>query len=235
MVRRIALLLACLFVDPSHAQTLLRWFGPSTGILVGTANNPETRAALSTDFAAVSVPTFSGSITSGHCVQWLSSSNVGDAGAACSTSAAGSTNNIQINAGSGVFGAIANGTTGQVLNAGSPPSWGSLSALALPAFTGDCTSTAGTSALTCGFKPLSGTTGSIGGGALTAGTCATGTATVTGVTTSMAIEATPAATPGPGFYESPPYVSGTNTVTVSICAAVAGTPTATTYNVRAIP
>jgi hypothetical protein len=85
------------------------------------------------------------------------------------------------------------------------------------------------------LKPvLTGTTGSIGGGALTAGTCATGTATVTGATTSMAITATPAATPGAGFYESPPYVSSSNTVTVSICAAVAGTPTATTYNVRVL-
>ncbi len=84
-------------------------------------------------------------------------------------------------------------------------------------------------------KVLAGTTGSIGGGALLAGACATGTATVTGATTAMAITATPVTTPGPGFYESPPYVSGTNTVTVSICAAVAGTPTASAYNVRAQP
>lgn len=85
------------------------------------------------------------------------------------------------------------------------------------------------------IKPvLTGTTGSIGGSSLAAGACSTGTATVTGVTSSMAIIATPAATPGAAFYQSPPYVSATNTVTVSICAAVAGTPTATTYAVRAL-
>lgn len=81
---------------------------------------------------------------------------------------------------------------------------------------------------------LTGTTGSIGGGALTSGTCATGTATVTGATNAMSITATPATTPGAAFYQSPPYVSSSNTVTVSICAVVAGTPTATTYNVRVL-
>jgi hypothetical protein len=31
-----------------------------------------------------------------------------------------------------------------------------------------------------------------------------------------------------------PYVSAAGTVTVKVCAAVAGTPTASTYNVRVI-
>ena len=81
---------------------------------------------------------------------------------------------------------------------------------------------------------LSGTTGSVGGGLLTAGTCASGTATVTGATTSMSVTLPqPATYPGDGF-EIYGYVSAANTVTVKVCAIVALTPTATTYNVRVI-
>jgi hypothetical protein len=38
--------------------------------------------------------------------------------------------------------------------------------------------------------------------------------------------------PGAGFTWSQPYLSATDTVTVQVCAAVAGTPTASIYNVR---
>lgn len=80
---------------------------------------------------------------------------------------------------------------------------------------------------------LKGSTGSIGGGALTAGACTSGTATVAGATTSMAIATAPAAYPGDGaWWEA--YVSGTNTVTVKVCVAVAATPAATTYTVRVL-
>ncbi|WP_124825398.1 MULTISPECIES: hypothetical protein [unclassified Burkholderia] len=81
---------------------------------------------------------------------------------------------------------------------------------------------------------LVGTTGSIGGSALAAGACATGTATVSGATTGMAIVATPVTYPGAGFDWQRSYVSSANTVTVQVCADVAGTPTATTYNVRVL-
>ena len=78
---------------------------------------------------------------------------------------------------------------------------------------------------------LKGTSASIGGSALTAGHCSSGTVTVTGVTTSMAIDTTPAAYPGDGVYWLA-YVSGTNTITVKVCAAASVTPTATTYTLR---
>ncbi|HXI39904.1 MAG TPA: hypothetical protein VNH83_07995, partial [Bryobacteraceae bacterium] len=81
--------------------------------------------------------------------------------------------------------------------------------------------------------PLSGTTGSIGGGLLTVGTCASGTASVTGATTSMAVSASPVTYPGDGNYWVA-YVSSSNTVTVKVCATATLTPTASNYNVRVI-
>lgn len=82
---------------------------------------------------------------------------------------------------------------------------------------------------------LSGTTGSIGGSLLAAGACSTGTVSITGVTTSMVVDASPAAGtyPGAGNYWQA-YVLTNGTVTVAICAASAGTPVATTYNVRVL-
>lgn len=80
---------------------------------------------------------------------------------------------------------------------------------------------------------LGGTTGSIGGGALLAGACTSGTVSVTGATTSMVAVANPNTYPGDGS-EWEAYVSSSNTVTVKVCAIVALTPTASTYNVRVI-
>jgi hypothetical protein len=82
--------------------------------------------------------------------------------------------------------------------------------------------------------PLTGTTGSIGGSSLTAGTCATGAVTISGATTGMVAVATPSTYPGDGMAWRP-YVSAANTITVKVCAEVAGTPAASTYNVRVIP
>ena len=82
--------------------------------------------------------------------------------------------------------------------------------------------------------PLAGTTGSIGGSALALGACTSGTVNVTGATTSMAVVASPATYPGDGMVWRP-YVSAAGVVTVKVCASVAGTPTASTYNVRVIP
>ena len=80
-----------------------------------------------------------------------------------------------------------------------------------------------------------GTTGSIGGSALTAGQEATGTASIPTATTSMTCDASPAAgcTAGAGFVQKC-RVSAAGTATVSVVAVVAGTPTACLYNVRAI-
>lgn len=80
---------------------------------------------------------------------------------------------------------------------------------------------------------LTGTTGSIGGSLLAAGACSSGTVSITGAVAGMAIDATPNTYPGDGTYMAPPTVSS-GVVTVRICAAVAGTPTASTYNVRVL-
>lgn len=77
------------------------------------------------------------------------------------------------------------------------------------------------------------TTASLGGSALVAGACTTGTVTVTGATVGMDAHATPSTYPGDGS-EWAAYVSAANTVTVKICAIVALTPTASVYNVRVI-
>lgn len=83
--------------------------------------------------------------------------------------------------------------------------------------------------------PLSATSASIGGSAVGAGACASGTVSVTGATTSMAVKATPAADPGASFIPWA-FVSSANTVTVRVCnfTSTSATPTATTYNVRVI-
>lgn len=80
---------------------------------------------------------------------------------------------------------------------------------------------------------LAGTTASVGGSALSAGACASTTLAVTGATTGMAAVASPVTDPGDGFYVRA-YVSSAGNVTVKVCAAAAGTPTASTYNVRVI-
>jgi Pectate lyase superfamily protein len=92
----------------------------------------------------------------------------------------------------------------------------------------------GTIALTTQL-PLSGTTSSIGGSALAAGVCTTGTATVSGLSTAMAAVASPVADPGTGFTWNA-WVSSTTTITVRVCniSGASATPTAETYNVRAI-
>jgi len=79
----------------------------------------------------------------------------------------------------------------------------------------------------------SATSASIGGGALSAGACASTATTVTGAASGMAVVATPTTYPGDGNYWVS-YVSASNTVTTKICAAVAGTPTASTYNIRVL-
>jgi hypothetical protein len=77
------------------------------------------------------------------------------------------------------------------------------------------------------------TTTSLGGSALVAGACSAVTVAVTGLTTSMDVHATPQTYPGDGnWWEA--YASAAGTATVKVCASVAGTPTASLYNVRVI-
>lgn len=80
---------------------------------------------------------------------------------------------------------------------------------------------------------LAGTTGSIGGGALTVGTCTSGTVAVANSTTAMAVAASPVSYPGDGIYWVG-YVSAAGTVTVKVCATASITPTASAYNVRVL-
>lgn len=79
---------------------------------------------------------------------------------------------------------------------------------------------------------ISGTTGSIGGGALTAGTCASGTATIAGGTAGHAAIASES--DGSfigGAYSVRAVTTSATVVTVQVCALIAGTPAAKTYNV----
>lgn len=92
-------------------------------------------------------------------------------------------------------------------------------------------SQSGTCVVNGSLSFLEGTSASIGGGALLAGACDTDAFTVTGATVGMVVAATPETYPGDGnFWWG--YVSMADEVTVGICAAVAGTPTASIYNVR---
>jgi hypothetical protein len=87
-----------------------------------------------------------------------------------------------------------------------------------------------------GVASLTGTTGSIGGGALLAGTTTSGTATVTGATVGMACIAQ--ASDGTNLIALGAQVgctvTATNTVTVNVSALIALTPPAKTYSIRVI-
>ena len=83
----------------------------------------------------------------------------------------------------------------------------------------------------------SGTTGSIGGGALLVGQCATGTASVANASTGQPVSASPSDGTnimGTGV-DVMATVTANGTVTVNVCAIIAVTPAAKTYNVRVFP
>jgi hypothetical protein len=81
---------------------------------------------------------------------------------------------------------------------------------------------------------FSGTTASMGGSPLIAGQCVLAQVTVKGAAIGMVVAVSPAgAGPGAGFTWQG-WVAGANSVTVSLCAIVAGTPHAATYNYRVI-
>ena len=79
---------------------------------------------------------------------------------------------------------------------------------------------------------LAGTTGSIGGSALTTGTCAMGTAKIPGATVGHTVEvsASDGTLPNPLIVLSA-AVTAANTVSVQLCAISAVTPVAKSYNV----
>jgi hypothetical protein len=77
------------------------------------------------------------------------------------------------------------------------------------------------------------TSSSIGGSALLAGACSSTTVSITGLTTAMVVDATPATYPGDSAYWKA-YASAAGTATVKVCEAIAGTPTASIYNIRVI-
>jgi hypothetical protein len=77
------------------------------------------------------------------------------------------------------------------------------------------------------------TSASIGGAPLLAGACASTTTAVSGANSGVAVSVTPVTYPGDGNYWFG-YVSAANVITTKVCAAVAGTPTASTYNIRVI-
>lgn len=95
------------------------------------------------------------------------------------------------------------------------------------------------SALTASYMPaglnpvLTGTTANIGGSLLLLGGCATGTATVSGATTSMTASTSPAATQ-PAGVQWQAAVTSANTVTVYVCALLSITPPSSAYNVRVL-
>lgn len=129
---------------------------------------------------------------------------------------------------------VANGGTGATAIGTSMTNAGStlntiqdLRTTASPAFTGLTVN--GSTIL----PSLTGTTVSIGGGALLAGACASNTVTVSGATTSMTVVASPNTYPGDGSMWSA-QVTSANTVTVKVCAIVALTPAGSTYNVRVV-
>ncbi|MGA7807251.1 hypothetical protein [Bradyrhizobium sp.] len=85
------------------------------------------------------------------------------------------------------------------------------------------------------LKDLSGTTGSLGGSALIAGACSSTTVSITGATTGMSAVMSGAGGSDPGgAYQEKAWISSSNTVTAEVCAVVAGTPAAQTYNVRVL-
>jgi hypothetical protein len=81
---------------------------------------------------------------------------------------------------------------------------------------------------------LIGATSSIGGSLLLAGSCATGTVTIAGATTSMTAVASPVTTLANGI-QWQAAVTSANTVTVYECALAALTPSSSVFNVRVIP
>ncbi len=81
--------------------------------------------------------------------------------------------------------------------------------------------------------PLSGTSASLGGSAMTAGQTITVAVTIAGATVGMVAMTSPEVYPGDSFVWDA-YVSAANTVTVRLTAVLVGTPAASVFDVRVI-
>lgn len=81
---------------------------------------------------------------------------------------------------------------------------------------------------------LTGTSGSLGGSAMTAGQTVSITVAITGAAVGMVAVTSPETYPGDGFVWDA-YVSAANTVTVRLTAVLAATPVASLYDVRLLP
>jgi hypothetical protein len=192
--------------------------GPTTSVsgdvvtFNGTAGQMQDSGTLLTGLAKLASPTFTGTVTA---------------------PTMNATGGYQLNGTALAASNLSNGTTGtgSVVLAASPALSGTPTAPTASA--GTNSTQVATTAFVAAALPLTGTTASIGGSALAAGACASGTVNITGATTSMAVVATPATYPGDGMAWRP-YVSAAGVVTVKVCADVAGTPTASAYNVRVI-
>lgn len=88
--------------------------------------------------------------------------------------------------------------------------------------------------ITVMVAPMRGTIGTITGTLLALGACNTGTATVTGATTTMEATASPVSDPGSTVVWHA-WVSSANTVTVKECELILGTPNNTAFNVTVNP
>ncbi len=78
---------------------------------------------------------------------------------------------------------------------------------------------------------MAGVTTAIGGTLLQPGQCSSGSARLSGATSSMVATASPVSDPGDGFIWQA-FVSAANTVIVKVCAIGRGMPKAVAYNVR---
>lgn len=114
----------------------------------------------------------------------------------------------------------------------SPPGSGTLANLVTVSNTGQLNAVGGIQSNGVAINTvLSGSVASIGGSALSAGQCTSGSVAVTGATNLMGVTVTPETYPGDGIYWNG-YVSSAGTVTVKVCASIATTPAASLYNVR---
>ena len=149
----------------TQISNLSTYFGFTGGVLA-----PAYGGTGASSLAAAAIPVFTGAITTGHCVQWASTTSLSDSGNPCGTGSGGGnltvgtstisagTNGYILNNNSGVLGNVATSGSGSVALTTSPvfttPALGTPSALVLTNATGTPTS--------LGLANATGTPASIG-------------------------------------------------------------------------